>query len=431
MNYQEEVIAGDTLATAFGVIGKDRDEFGVHGINGTAVTLDDDTFGRHVLYLGGIGTGKSVGISALVTSVREAMTANDVMVVFDTKGDYHSRFARQGDAVIAAAAPNSYAGQVSWNMFEEFQDLPAGFTAEDAIFEMTSGLFAGAIRDAGTNVFFAQAARDVFNALVTARFRRGGDLSNEHVRELADLPVDEMSDLLGSHADLRGARQYLSGTESPLAMSVLSTMQQVVQEAFRSSFGMPGAFSIRRFLRAKSARALFLEYDIASGDMLAPVFKTMLDIAMKESMSRDRVAGRVFFVLDEFALLPELTHLSNGLNFGRSLGLRFIVGTQNIKQVQEMYGNEMAMSVLSAFGTVFSFRLFDGDSRDFVRGRFGRNKKLSRLAGSVRSAGLTENILEGWVVEDWDLSNLPPGTCIAALPTTPPVRFTFAHPGPA
>jgi type IV secretory pathway TraG/TraD family ATPase VirD4 len=203
-------------------------------------------------------------------------------------------------------------------------------------------------------------------------------------------------------------------------------MQQVVQESFRSAFGEAGNFSIRRFIREKNARTLFFEYDIAAGNTLAPVFKTMLDIAMKEALGRNRSSGRVFFILDEFALLPELKHLTDGLNFGRSLGLRFVVGTQNVRQVQEMYGEHMAASVLSAFGTVFSFRLFDGVSREFVRDRFGRNRKIVRFESTVRTKGMNEISADGNVVEDWDLSSLPVGTCIAALPDNPPVRFTFA-----
>jgi len=428
MSFTEEVVAGDVLLDASECIGPAQAEFGVKGVGPTAVTLTDDTFGRHVLYLGGIGTGKTVGITALVRSVREAMGPNDTMVVFDTKGDYHGMFGRHGDAVIAAAPDSTYEGQVSWNFFEEFQDLPVGRDPEDEIFEMCTGLFSQAVAEAGDNKFFAQAARDVFTALVTAVFRKGGDLSNADMRKLTELSLHEMKAMLEPHQDLRGVRHYLVDEESPTAQSALSGMQQVIQESFRSTFGKMGAFSIRRFVRSKGAKALFLEYDIASGGMLAPVFKTMIDVAMKEAMSRQRADGRVFFVLDEFALLPELTHLSNGLNFGRSLGLRFIVGTQNIKQVQAMYGPEMAASVLSAFGTVFAFRLFDGDSRDFVRGRFGQNRKISRLASSVRSNGMQEGLVEGWVVEDWDLSSLGIGMCIAAVPGHPPVRFTFAPP---
>lgn len=429
MPYMEEVVSGDVLTEAAGYIGPSPAEFGVRGVNGTAAAFNDAMLGRHVLYLGGIGTGKTVGMSALIASLRQWMTAEDTMVVFDTKGDYYEAFYKAGDAVIAATSASEYKGQESWNLFEEFRKLPPGRAVEDEIFEMSNGLFAGMIMKAGDNAYFANAARDVFVALVTAMYRESDQRSNEDIRMLVGgMSLPEMQALLDrpENADLRGARHYIAKEGSNSAMATLAFMQQVIQESFRSSFGRPGEFSIRHFLREKGGRALFLEYDVASGGMIAPVFKTMLDVAMKEAMSRQRAAGRVFFILDEFALLPELTHLSNGLNFGRSLGLRFIVGTQNIKQVQEMYGETMAGSVLSAFGTVFAFRLYDGSSREFVRDRFGRNKKILRFESVVRNKGMTENVTDGNVVEDWDLSGLPVGTCIASLPDHPPVKFTFA-----
>jgi len=429
-SFREKVVNGAELLDAVGWIGPRPAEFGVRGINGTAVAFDDATIGRHVLYLGGIGTGKTVGMTALIRSIRDGMTDDDVIVVFDTKGDYYDVFYRPGDAVIAATASSQYHGQVAWNLFQEFRDLPAGRDVEDEIFEMGSGLFSKLIESAGDNAYFANAARDLFVALVTALYRDSDSRSNEDVRLLVGgMSITEMQAILDrpENNDLRGARNYIGKEGSNSAAATMAFMQQVIQESFRSAFGRPGDFSIRRFLRAKKKSALFLEYDVASGDMLAPVFKTMLDVAMKEAMSRHRSAGRVFFVMDEFALLPELTHLTNGLNFGRSLGLRFVVGTQNIRQVQQMYGHEMAASVLSAFGTVFSFRLYDGSSREFVRDRFGKNKKVTSFESEIRNKGLVETTADGYVVEDWDLSALPVGTCVAALPDHPPVRFTFAY----
>lgn len=430
MAYTEEVVAGHRLTDATGHIGPNPADFGVRGTNGTSAAFSDAMLGRHVLYLGGIGTGKTVGMSSLIKSIRDGMTEDDVMVFFDTKGDYYDGFHRPGDAVIAATAAEQFEGQASWNLFEEFRGLPDGRIVEDEIFEMCNGLFSTLIADAGDNSYFANAARDVFVALVTAMYRESEDRTNLDIRMLVGgMTITEMQVLLDrpENADLRGARHYIAKEGSNSATATLAFMQQVIQESFRSSFGRPGTFSIRKFLRGNGGKALFLEYDVASGSMLAPIFKTMLDVAMKESMSRTRSTGRVFFILDEFALLPELTHMANGLNFGRSLGLRFIVGAQNIKQVQEMYGEQIAGSILSAFGTVFAFRLYDGGSREFVRDRFGRNRKISRFESAIRTNGMNELAADGYVVEDWDLSSLPVGTCIAALPDHAPVKFTFLH----
>lgn len=421
-------MSGHALTDASGYIGSTPAEFGVHGIEGTGVALNDAMMGRHILYLGGIGTGKTVGMSALITSIRRGLKPEDVMVFFDTKGDYYDAFHQPGDAVIAATTAAEYDDQVSWNLFEEFRDVPLGREVDDEILEVCNGLFSSLMENAGDNAYFANAARDVFVALVTAMYRESEDRSNRDIRMLVGgMTIPEMHELLDrpENGDLRGAKHYIAKEGANSTMATMAFMQQVIQESFRSSFGKTGDFSIRRFVRGKGAKALFLEYDIASGTMLAPIYKTMIDVAMKEAMSRSRTGGRVFFILDEFALLPELTHLSNGLNFGRSLGLRFVVGTQNIKQVENMYGEQLAASVLSSFGTVFAFRLYDGSSRAFVRDRFGKNKKINRFESVVRNQGMKESTDDGYVVEDWDLSSLPVGTCIAAIPDHAPVRFTF------
>ncbi len=432
MPYSEEVVAGHKLVDLDAYMGAQPCEFWVNGDNETAIGFDDAMMGRHVLFLGGIGTGKTVGMTNLVRTVRHAMTPDDVLVFFDTKGDYYETFYRPGDAVISVSTAAEFHGQVVWNLFEEFRDVPVGRQVEDEILEVSNGLFASLIGNAGDNAYFANAARDLFVALVTALIRESSQLTNQDVRLMVGgMSVPEMHALLDrpENADLRGTKHYIAKEGTNSAMATMAFLQQVINESFRSSFGRPGGFSIRRFLRGKGARALFFEYDIASGTMLAPVYKTMLDIAMKEAMSRSRASGRVFFVLDEFALLPQLTHLSNGLNFGRSLGLRFIVGTQNVRQVQAAYGGDMAASVLSAFGTVFAFRLYDGTSRAFVRDRFGSNRKVIRFDFGRRDKGLDERADTGNVVEDWELSALDVGQCIAAVPGMPPVRFKYRFGG--
>ena len=93
-----------------------------------------------------------------------------------------------------------------------------------------------------------------------------------------------------------------------------------------------------------------------------------MDLAIKEALGLPRRGGTgsVYLILDEFALLPELSHISDGVNFGRSLGLKFIVGTQNIDQVLHAYGPEIGRTILSGFGSVFAFRPMDDASRNLI-----------------------------------------------------------------
>ena len=261
---------------------------------------------------------------------------------------------------------------------------------------------------------------------ISASEEPGEDADVDTENTSVDLAFDPRT--IGQHPDLRGTLQYIAKDGSNTTNSVMIFLQQALRQVFSSSFARVGDFSVREFVRAKNGNALFLEYDVARGTTLTPVYRTLLDMALKESLGRKRAAGRVFVILDEFALLPELKHIDAALNFGRSLGMRFVVGTQNVGQIMQAYGPGLGDSVLAGFGTVIAFRLFDRESREYVRGRFGTSRKLVRYDTAVSTKGVGEQLVEGSVVEDWDLSALNVGEAIVGLTDSPPVLFKFAPP---
>lgn len=425
--YPPLVLEGWELTDVNGHLGVSSTSYVVRGINNTSVGFDDSLLGRHVLFMGGIGTGKTVGMSALIESLRANSTPDDIFVFFDTKGDYLSKFLREGDTIISSDQASPVQGHALWNFFS---DLELAQDPDAEVEEMAGTLFGATEEAAGEkNAIWPQLAQDLFAALVRASRRADANLSNADIRKIADtMTVPQMHALIEPHEDLRGVLQYIAKEGSTTTLSVLIFMQQMIRSTFKGAFGAAGDFSIRRFLRSKGGRAVFLEYDIAAGETVTPVFRTILDIALKESLGRNRASGRVFFVLDEFALLPKLENLDSGLNFGRSLGLRFVVGTQNVGQVFARYGDASGNSVLSGFGTVFTFRLYDRASRDFIRDRFGSNRKVVRFDGALKSRGISEERVDGSVIEDWDLSRLGVGQVVVALPDGPPHRFQFAPP---
>ena len=440
---QGEILEGWSLTDAEGYLGPQSPVAGVYGeprtIPGaaeptqTALGFSDADLGRHILFLGGIGTGKTVGMQSLVASMRQAARPDDVFVFFDTKGDFHNAFYREGDATICVGNQSAFAGSQLWNLFAELRDLPKD-ELTDEVNEIAATLFESVAASAGdNNRFWSNMGQELFAGLLLtmARWERRSEesYSNLDLRAIADTwDLDRIRRVLAKFEDLRGTQQYIARDDSNTTNSVLIFLQQMLRQTFSSTFAQRGDFSVRRFIRSKGARALFLEYDVAHGATLTPIFRTLVDLVLKESLSRNRAPGRVFVILDEFALLPQLRHIDGGLNFGRSLGLRFVVGTQNTGQILDAYGPGLGNSILSAFGTVFSFRLFDHASRDYVRDRFGTNRRLIRYDAAVRSRGIGEQLVDGSVVEDWDLTGLQVGHCIAALPDRPPVRFHFKNP---
>ena len=77
-------------------------------------------------------------------------------------------------------------------------------------------------------------------------------------------------------------------------------------ELLIGKFKEAGDFSIRSFVRNKGGKILFIEYDLGVGSVLTPVYKALFDLAIKETLGRARSEGNVYFVIDEFSLLPHL-----------------------------------------------------------------------------------------------------------------------------
>lgn len=425
--YRPDVVEGQSLQRLAGYAGANQAIAGVDGV-GASIGFDDSMLSKHVLFIGSIGTGKTVGMSALVESLREAAGPDDVFIFFDSKGDYIERFFREGDASLAVDRDDVYPGSKTWNLFAELADREPHELVE-AVNEICQGLM-GDI-DSGANKIWTAMAGDLLTALITAYARMGKAFTNRDILAMANkMDVATMRSRIAKHPDLKGVQQYIAKDSSNTTVSVLIFFQQAIRRLFRGRFGGGGDFSVRRFVREKGGRALFLEYDVASGHNVAPVFRTLLELALTEALGRTRAAGRVFVVLDEFSLLPPIPHLDAALNFGRSLGLRIVAGTQNVGQIATVYGPGATESILSGFGTVFSFRLYDQLSRDYVCQRYGRNRKVVRHDGAIKNRGLIEQMVDGHVVEDWDLSRLQTGETIASLPGSPPCRFTFAPPTP-
>ncbi len=417
------LLEGETLADA--PIPSAREVGRTHLPSGAErVVLDDELLSRHVLCLGSIGSGKTNAMFHLLRGLRATATDKDVFVVFDSKGDFCEEFFEQGDVVLSSSRNLGEPGKRLWNVFEDLRTEDPALLS-DQVSELAATLFSTAVDQQSNNgSIFPHTAQDLFGSLLDAMVRDEMPYTNQDLRALIDLSsVPQMRDLLKPHADLRGALAYLGAEGSATTQSTLIYLQQVVRSTFTGAFRLAGDFSVRRFVRKKGGRALFIEYDVGASAMLGPIYRVLLDLAMKEGLARERSVGNVFFVLDEFALAPGLEHIESAINFGRGLGLKFIVGVQNVGQVLHAYDEARGESILSGLGTVFAFRLFDQASRDMVAMRFGANRKLVRFDSALRARGFVEQAVTGRVIEDWDLAGLVTGESVVCMPEGPPFRL--------
>lgn len=387
--------------------------------------LDENLLSRHLMLLGGIGTGKTNAFNQIVAQLRQSMAQNDIMIVFDTKGDFYQEFYRPGDVVISNDGTAAGAdGLDYWNIFQEIEP---GEHMEDNIVEIAKTLFHHKLENTN-QPFFPNAAKDLFAAILTHFSRNRGTLqgNNKMLREFLDKsPASQIRELLKQHEDLQAMTGYIFDDRSPQTQGVISELQQMSREIFLGNFKKEGNLSMRQLVRAKGGKVVFIEYDLGIGSMLSPIYSLLFDLAIKEALCRKKSEGNVYFITDEFSLIPNLQHIDDAVNFGRSLGVKFMIGIQNVEQVFTNYGESRAKSLLSGFLTSVVFRVNDPSSKQFVQELFGKNRKKEVYMSSVQGRGITEQVRDAYVVEDWDIANLALGQAIIGFPGIPPFVFQF------
>lgn len=388
------------------------------------VPIDANLLSRHIMLLGGIGTGKTNAFNQIIRQLRESMNNEDIMIIFDTKGDFYQEFYRPGDIVISNDNTATGSNGVDyWNIFNEIEHDEH---MEENIVEISKSLFHQKLEKTN-QPFFPNAAKDLFAAILT-HFTRNKELqaNNKSLRNFLDSsPTAAIREMLNQHDDLKSMISYIFDDRSPQTQGVISELQQLSREIFLGNFKKEGTLSMRNIVRSKGGRFVFIEYDLGIGNMLSPIYSLLFDLAIKEALCREKSEGSVYFITDEFSLIPNLQHVDDAVNFGRSLGVKFMIGIQNIDQVYENYGENRARSLLSGFLTSICFRVNDGKSKEYIKELHGVNRKKEIYMASVQGRGIVENVRDANVVEDWDITRLKTGQAIIGFPGMPPFIFQF------
>lgn len=393
--------------------------------------LGEDVISKHMMLVGGTGCGKSTLFYHIIEQLKKKMTSDDVMIIFDSKGDFYSKFYNKKDCVIGNS-PQYIQQSERWNIFKEI--LADGWDERQVMMnatEICKALFEERTKNNSNNPFFPNAARDLLTAILVTTIRLGEgekqfvveNFYNNRIKEFLDsCSGPDICDYLDGFGDMRSVMSYIEG-DSAQSQGVLAEMFSVVRDVFMGVFCEKGKFSMRNFVRQKGGRTLFIEYDLSIGSVLTPVYKMLFDLALKEALGRTKSQGNVYFICDEFKLLPNLQHIDDGVNFGRSLGVKVFAGLQSIEQLYEIYGQSRGKNLAAGFSSIIAFRANDVTTREYISSLHGKNMVLEQYR--MLNNTMVEEKRIGSTVEDWDLNNLKVGEAIVGLPFAPPFRFYF------
>ncbi len=394
-SFKYEVLSGGdvqrSLESRETITGKNKDGvYVISGDGGKYWKFDDESIlQKHIFVLGAIGSGKTNFLYHLISQIEDHMGNNDKMVIFDTKGDF-LKFWSKEDIIISVDHSGPY-NYENWNLFEDIkiEDPNLRSLAAD---EILTTLFQPAI-EKSINPFFPKAARDLVLAFVNYILKNNPNPTNSDLRDLIFGSKKNILELLKSDPEYSWVLDYLPGSNQALggqAAGVYGEIYETMRAVLQKPFGEKGTFSIRKFIREETRKKLFFEYSVSNSMILKSLYSILYDLAIKEVLSNKKNKGKTFFIIDEFSLLPYLHYIENGINFGRDRGARFIIATQNMNQIADIYGEYRGKSLTSGIGTFVSFAIYDKLSREIVSEKYGQNIKNFLIISKHQEEGIIQ-----------------------------------------
>lgn len=401
--------------------------------------MTEKMLSKHLLLLGGIGCGKTNVFNFIIKSLYARMKINDIMIVFDTKGDFKRLFYERDNPRHILIGNDEIYDDISrcWNIFDELKDKNGRFSKRSELTakEIAAQLFVD--RGSESQPFFALAAADLVAKVIIHLMRKAvknhteyllstqllvSFLKNANHQTYYDMTADP------DNPDFVSAQLYFGkpGEKlTPQALGVFGNINSMVNDLFVGVFAEnrpAGTYSMRELVRSKGGKIVFIEYDLAMGETLGPMYRLMYDLALKEALGGRQHDGNTYMLADEFKLLPNLMHIDDALNYGRSLGVKVIAGLQSINQLYNIYGEDRGKTLTSGFVNCFCFQSDDYDTRKFISERFGETYKDYFYHIKANPVNVQR---QGYSVEDWDILNLDVGQAYIKLSGHKPFLFNF------
>lgn len=293
---------------------------------------------QHILITGSTGSGKTNCLRQLLMQIRDR---GERAVIVDTTGSFVSEFYKKEDDFLL----NPYdVRSEEWNPWCECEDLD---------FEkLAYGFIPSHIER--SDEFFSDAARAIFIAALERRAIKN-NFSMEDL--LQGLLRSDNKKLL---KDLKNtdAAVYLDPKGERTTASIRSTLNNFLSH-LRPLKNTETPFSVRQWvLSGRQDSWLFLASDPTKREslkvLLSVWFSTALSAVKERGFSKKN--QKIWLIADELYSLQKLEYLKDSLAEMRKYGGCLVLATQNLSQIDEIYGVHAARSMIDQCGTKVCFR---------------------------------------------------------------------------
>lgn len=401
----------------------------IQGKDDSYFYVTDQIFSTGLLLIGNTECGKTTTLINILDQIMPAFTNNDVMIIFDSKGDFKRKYynPQNPNHILVSLRKEDEKYARTWNVFRELTD-EEGYLSADAIdintAEISKALHKG--MESSMQPFFTVASSDFLGKIASSlvreamETRNASKLNNYSFSNLLSSSTNtQMLELTGRYPEYRYLRSYVGDGSSNQSLGVYGHMMAVKERTFIGSFNKndPGRdFGIREVVRNRSGKILFLEYDVRYAETLSVVYSLLMDLAIKEAVSSP--GGNKWFICDEASLLPYLEHIGSLLNFGRSYGCKTIFALQSYAQLEDNYDEKKASVIAAGFCNMFAYQNTDFATRKYIKERCGEVFEVYNYGGQNISCN-------SFTVRDSDLKNLQAGEAFIDIKNFHPFKFRF------
>jgi len=320
-----------------------------------SVYLPDAYLAEHIMIAGKTRVGKTVCMMQQLHCWRAARLP---AIVYDFKGEYTAKFYRPGIDHIFNPLDERGA---KWILFDDLKNVPDISAITGSLIPPSSG----------EDKFWSAAAESVLSGIIAALYYKGEAFRNhDALFKVLSSSIEDIAELLLTCEEGAMGHSFIQDTSSKQASGVIASLNSYccwVQWARNGS-----GFSVQKWLDNPGDSFIFLTGNPSLENVLKPYMSLIVDLLGKRFLSLpDSKDRKLLFCLDEFGNLARLPIMVRLLTAGGSKGAAVILGFQDFAAIENIYGKELAITILNSCGSSLVLKLSDETTAKIFSGRFG------------------------------------------------------------
>ncbi|MCR5804209.1 MAG: type IV secretory system conjugative DNA transfer family protein [Clostridia bacterium] len=377
---------------------------------------------EHQLIIGAPGDGKSTTIeNAILWNFNFAapedrlcsILAVDVKPELSRKGVYEGR---EDIKIINPSIMKSCGFDIFYGLTQSSSD--------DELAERCTMIANTVIKDTGSdNVYFAEAARNIFTAFLMYGFRKGFTFGR-CIDEMLDAPAEDLIAQILSDEDMNEHRKIkrlireFDGKTSDGSQDVMMTLKKDLAifdtDSVKACFAADNPDKVSP-VDLVNGTSIFLAIPDHLLIQYATVFRLILNMCMTHIMAQDESKRQnkrsIWVLVDEAGSIGKLPILGDVLARGRSKGIQCSLVIQSEGQLDTTYGRDMTRTIKDCCKTTIVFGSNDVRTCEDLAKRTGmytESKTSTTTRGGTLSGDSSKNESSEYrpVVDVADIQNL-------------------------